>query len=118
MLGLHWLLDASGCTTPRLGDPAFLRRIVEDLPDELGLTRVGEVQLFEHHDAAGEPSLAALTLLAESHFSLHVLPARGMVHADLFSCAPFDVEAAHRFLQAALGFERAEARLLERGGRG
>jgi S-adenosylmethionine/arginine decarboxylase-like enzyme len=116
MLGLHWILDASTCHSPRLDDPDFLREIVAGLPDALGLTRVGEVQLATHRTSDGEPSLAALTLLAESHFSVHVFPTRRAVHADLFSCAAFDVEAAHRYLQAALEFERAEVRLIERGG--
>lgn len=112
-LGHHWMLDAFDCAAHRLGDLALVRDVLTGLPARLGLTVVGEVQLFAPPESE---AVAGLVLLSESHFSLHLFPGSGRAHADLFSCRPFDVAAARAFLEDRLGFARAEEVLLRRGG--
>lgn len=116
MLGWHWMIDAQEGDPGKLGDRQLLAASLRFVPEALGLTRVGVPQLFDHVDAEGGATLAGVVLIAESHFSLHLRPALGVLHADLFSCAAFDPRRALELLQEAFQFGRYEERMLERGG--
>mgnify|MGYP002356367162 CR=1 FL=1 len=116
-LGWHWILDATGCEPAALLDPACLERALIELPETLGLTRVGTPQLHRHVDPHDGETLAGITLLAESHLSLHARPTAGLLHVDLFSCARFDHAQARTFLEQLYGFTVATEDLIERGGR-
>ena len=116
MLGLHWFVDATDCRSHRMADPDHVRHVLIDLPARLGLTRVGDPQMFEH--SAGddaERTVAGLVLIAESHLSLHVRPGLSTLHADLFSCKAFDTRAALAYLEDAFGFTHYREHTFERG---
>ena len=116
MLGWHWMMDARECDAPDLADSARVAELLRRVPEVLGLTRVGDPQVFEHRDpSSGEVTLAGVVLIAESHFSLHVRPAQKFVHADLFSCARFDPGAALTLLQQSFGFQKHAERMITRG---
>jgi S-adenosylmethionine decarboxylase len=113
-LGLHWIVDAVDCLTPDLRDRVHLETVLASIPDELGLTRVAGVRSFEHEEN-GEVTLAGIVLISESHFSLHVRPHVHTLHADLFSCRPFDSGRALDLLKTAYRFTRYQEQVLERG---
>jgi S-adenosylmethionine decarboxylase len=115
-LGMHWIVDAIDCRTPRLAQLDHLEASLAAIPDGLGLVRVESVRTFQHDDE-GETTLAGIVLISESHFSLHVRPRLRLVHADLFSCRPFDIDRARQLLQEAYDFVRHEEHLLPRGTR-
>lgn len=117
-LGWHWILDATDCEPAALSDPALLERVLVELPVALGLTRVGAPQLHRHEDPRDGETLAGITLLAESHLSLHARPGAGVLHVDLFSCARFASDRARSLLEQRYGFSNATETLLERGARG
>jgi spermidine synthase len=110
-LGTHWLARAAGCPPDRLGSAARLADVLRELPDALGLTRVGEPIVH----ARPEGGVAGVVLLSESHASLHASPADGTLFADIFSCAPFDAHAAARFLERAFRPETLRWEVLDRG---
>src|SRR5687768_14748777 len=112
-LGVHWIVDAIDCSAPELSQVAHLEAALASIPDQLGLVRVETVRTFQHEED-GETTLAGIVLISESHFSLHVRPRLRMVHADLFSCRPFDVARALDLLKTAYGFTRYEEHVLPR----
>ncbi len=111
-LGWHWIVDAFDCDATKLADRGVLERQLSEVPDALGLKRVGEPQI--HVEGGDEPLLVGLVLLAESHFSIHARPRQRVLHADLFSCVRFDVERCLMSLQAAYGFSQQRAHFFER----
>jgi S-adenosylmethionine/arginine decarboxylase-like enzyme len=113
-LGHHWIVDAVDCLTPDLHDRLHLEAVLASIPDELGLRRVAEVRSFEHEEN-GEVTLAGIVLISESHFSLHVRPHVQTLHADLFSCRPFDDRRALDLLKTAYRFTRYREQMIERG---
>jgi S-adenosylmethionine decarboxylase len=118
-LGQHWILDAEGCAAPGLGERARFEAALSAVPAALGLTAVAPPQLFEAPaPGGGAEALMGLVLLSESHFSLHLLLGTRRLYADLFSCRPFEPEAARALLEEAFAFERAEERLFWRGPEG
>ncbi|XXF78662.1 S-adenosylmethionine decarboxylase [Myxococcaceae bacterium GXIMD 01537] len=111
-LGTHWLFDGQGVPAARL-DEASLRRVLDELPELLGLRKVCAPQTF-HHAGQGQRTVAGIVLLAESHLSLHAFPAQGLLHGDLFSCKPFDAVAARRYLHELFTPEYFREQHLER----
>lgn len=112
-LGWHWVFDAKA-NSAKLSSEAQLRSVLESLPAELGLRTVSAAQSFAHDDN-GEQSVAGIILIAESHFSLHAFADRGLLHGDLFSCKPFDVEKAKRILVRHFEISAWNETLLDRG---
>jgi S-adenosylmethionine decarboxylase len=111
-LGTHWIFDGQGVPAAHLDEPT-VRRVLEELPGLLGLSKVCPPQTFQHAEH-GQRTVAGIVLLSESHFSLHAFPGQGLVHGDLFSCKSFDIEAARRHLRQFLPFEFLHEHQLER----
>jgi S-adenosylmethionine decarboxylase len=114
VLGLHWIADAIGCDPDRLTTEGVREALIE-LPPRLRLTPVAAPSLSEHH-VDGTLTVAGIVLLTESHASCHAFPDDGAAHLDLFSCKPFDVEAARRFVMRHFGAAELRDSVLKRGG--
>ena len=61
------------------------------------------------------PLITGIVLLAESHASVHICALSAAVHADVFSCAPFEVAQAREMLLGRFGGHLAEESVLRRG---
>ena len=113
MLGLHWVADAVACDPARLGTDG-VRQALIDLPARLGLTAISSPTLSEHR-LEGALTVAGVVLLTESHASCHAFPDEGTVHVDVFSCKPFEVEVARRYVLRHFGAAELRDSVLRRG---
>jgi len=79
--------------------------------------RVGRRVRPPNNGVAGSrgEGLSGFVPIAGSRISLHTLPERRFVNADVFWCEDFDVEDALHVLQEALLPRRVEGILLDRG---
>jgi S-adenosylmethionine/arginine decarboxylase-like enzyme len=75
---------------------------------------VGVPSLSEHR-IDGVLAVAGIVLLTESHASCHAFPDDGAAHFDLFSCKPFDLEAARRYVLRHFGAAELRDSVLRRG---
>jgi len=114
VLGLHWVADAAGCDPTKLSRDGVREALIE-LPLKLSLTPVGAPSLSEHR-LEGALTVAGVVLLTESHASCHSFPDDGVVHLDVFSCKPFDVESARRYVLRHFGAAELRDSVLKRGG--
>lgn len=112
-LGWHWIFDGTGIPNDRLSSRELIADALRTLPLRLGLTIISTPQIFVHEAAV--PSIGGVILLAESHFSLHSFPGRGILHGDLFSCREISVVDARNYIQQAFGMAELHERLLVRG---
>lgn len=110
MLGRHWLGEARGCARGRLEDTDLIRTMLRDLADRVGLTLVSEPVVQVQPDG-----LVGMVLLAESHASVHTVPALGEAFVDLFSCAPFDAAVIEAVVREALVPSTLHGRTMTRG---
>jgi S-adenosylmethionine decarboxylase len=81
----------------------------------LKLRVLGAPQLSEH-EHEGVATIAGVVLLAESHASCHCFPSDGAAHIDVFSCRPFELEVARKFILRHFGAAELRDSVLDRGG--
>jgi S-adenosylmethionine decarboxylase len=113
--GPHLVFDGQRCPAERLGDLDALYRLLDSLPDRIGMTRIMPPYVFRHGVGGSDQGLSGFVLIAESHISVHTFPSRRFVNVDIFSCENFDVEDALGALREAFAPERLDWKLLDRG---
>jgi len=116
--GPHLVLDGyahQGST--RLGDLELLYTALDELPDRIKMTKIMPPYVFRNGDPSQPESygLSGFVLIAESHISLHTFPYRRFLNADIFSCHPFDVGQALRYLEETFELESYNHAILDRG---
>ncbi|WP_395854710.1 S-adenosylmethionine decarboxylase family protein [Cystobacter fuscus] len=83
--GQEWLVDVSGCVPERLKDARGLAALFEELIVLLELKVVGEPQWHVFPEPGG---VTGLTLLAESHLTIHTFPEHGFAALNVYCCRP------------------------------
>lgn len=103
---MELLLDLKGCDLTDLSRDRLADYFVR-VCDLLGMKRAGDPVFWDDH--GGVPHLhgtSALQVIDASSVLVHPLPGLRIVYLNIFSCQPFDAEAATRF---SAGYWRAEA---------
>src|SRR5215469_6450689 len=85
MNGIEWIVEAHGCAPELLRDLRALRRLFEQIVEELKLRPVGETQWHQFPHTGG---ITGLCLLAESHLAVHTFPEFCSLCLNLFCCVP------------------------------
>ena len=89
--------------------------LLNSLPDQIGMTKIIQPYVFRYHGVVPEDwGVTGMVIIAESHISIHTFPEHKRFHMDVFSCKPFDGEAALRIIDAALGVTSRAADVIRR----
>ena len=97
--GPHLMLDLSGCDAEILDDLDACFKLLNELPEKIGMTKITQPYVFRYRGLIPEDEgITGVTIIAESHISLHTYPRKGFAFVDLFSCRPFDVKSAEEHL--------------------
>lgn len=107
--GDHALMDLYGAVG--LDNADFLKHIIERAAVLAGAT----VILSNYHVFSEGGGISGMTLLAESHISIHTWPERQFAAVDLFMCGNADPMIAAEHIGYCLGAKGREVRLLQRG---
>lgn len=87
---LHVMLDLYHCNPELLSNEAFLRQILDQYPDRIGMRKVGPVELrYIQTSNPLDDGYSGFVIIATSHVSLHAWAPYGMVNIDIFSCEDF-----------------------------
>lgn len=110
------MLDLSDCNPEILDDLNACFRLLSELPDKIGMHKITQPYVFRY-DAPipEEQGITGVTIIAESHISLHTYPQKRFVFVDLFSCKPFDVNAARDYVIQYFQSKAPVAHVQERG---
>jgi S-adenosylmethionine decarboxylase len=93
--GPHLMLDLNDCNSAILDDLEACFRLLNELPEKIGMTKITQPYVFRYSGLIPEDEgITGVTIIAESHISLHTYPKKNFVFVDIFSCKPFDVEKA------------------------
>jgi len=97
--GPHLMLDLAECNPDILNDLDACFNLLNDLPGKIGMTKITQPYVFRYNGQIPEDAgITGVTIIAESHISLHTYPHKNFVFVDLFSCKPFDVESAKSYV--------------------
>ena len=63
------------------------------------MIKITQPHVFRYEANVPEDSgITGVTIIAESHISLHTYPIKEYAFVDLFSCKPFDIEMAKDYI--------------------
>lgn len=97
--GPHLMLDLNDCNPEILDDLGACFKLLNELPERIGMTKITQPYVFRYSGLIPEDEgITGVTVIAESHISLHTYPRKSFVFVDLFSCKPFDVERARDYI--------------------
>ena len=97
--GPHLTMDMGNCDPVRLDDLDVCFNVLDTLPERIGMTKITQPYVFRYAaDVPEDSGITGVVIIAESHISIHTYPAKRFAFADVFSCKPFDVERASRFI--------------------
>lgn len=115
-LGPHVMLDCRGCNPQKIGDLATIWQFLNDLPDEIGMTKITQPYVFPYSGVVPEDKgITGVVVIAESHLTFHSFTEKDYFFFDLFSCKPFDVEAVIERVVGTFGATDVEVHHTLRG---
>jgi S-adenosylmethionine decarboxylase len=111
IVGIEWLIEASGCDAERLRDAETLRRIFDRVVDGLSLKTIRSIW----HTFPGEVGVTGLTALTESHLTCHTYPEHGAATFNLYCCRSRPEWNWSDELKRELGAKTVSVKRIERG---
>jgi len=116
--GYHLVLDCAACEQAAVRDPARIAAFSRDLIARIDMKAYGEpmIEHFAEHtpEAAG---YSLLQLIETSNIAGHFSDLTGDAYLDIFSCKPFDPEAAKTVVREHFSPAHIEATFLTRRAR-
>jgi len=113
MFGPHLTLDCYRCSKEKLGNVDFIKSILEDLPEKLGLSKLSKPIVNFYNKPT--PGISGFIIISESHISIHTFVEEQFAAVDIFSCKEFDVDKAVEYLTKAFEPKSVEKKFMERG---
>lgn len=118
--GEHITLDGYDGNFEKLNNKAAVMRFLSDLPKKLDMGVLAEPQLHwaEPNHLKDPGGWTGITLIVESHISIHTFPGRKFASADVYTCKNgMDVDLIVSFFKELFGFEDVETNFIKRGTR-
>lgn len=114
--GVHLMLDGYGCDREKLEDLSLIASFLDEYPAKMGMTKIMPPYVFRYNAAVPEDcGVSGFVLIAESHISIHTFPEKDYLSLDMFSCKPFDTQAAADSIKHHFGIQKCEIHVLDRG---
>ncbi|MBI4441120.1 adenosylmethionine decarboxylase [Candidatus Woesearchaeota archaeon] len=114
--GPHLTLDLANCNPEKLNDLDFVFRLLNELPDRIGMTKITQPYVFRYSGLIPEDKgITGFVVIAESHISIHTFEKKDYVFIDIFSCKHFDYEYAKRYLIQAFQSKSPKTHIVMRG---
>ncbi|NLW46384.1 MAG: hypothetical protein GXY86_03460 [Firmicutes bacterium] len=110
--GPHLFLDLKNYAGPKSMDELFA--FFDTMPFEIGMTPIIR-PIMVKNTIGPEKVTSILTMIAESHISLHYFEESGRAYFDLFSCRFFDYDGVSSKLKQVLKGEVTNETLISRG---
>jgi len=112
-IGAEWLVDASGCSSDALTDPAILRALFDAIIADLDLHPVAEPRFHVFPKPGG---ITGFVILSESHLACHTYPEHGVITINLYCCRPRPEWPWRERLRELLGATHVEVQEVCRAG--
>ena len=116
VFGPHLMLDLSKCNTEKLSDYGFIFNLLKELPEKIGMTLITQPYVFPYNGLVPEDKgITGVSIIAESHISIHTFQEKDFAFIDIFSCKNFDVEFTKKYFIDAFESKSAVSNVTHRG---
>lgn len=118
MFGPHLTIDMYGCDVSILRSREHVYKMLDELPDLLGMRKITQPQILEYPGRVGsfdKGGVSAFVIIAESHISIHTFIRQKYASVDIFSCKEFNVQRAMEYLSNMFKPKKVERNLIMRG---
>ncbi|MDX1919124.1 MAG: S-adenosylmethionine decarboxylase [Candidatus Caenarcaniphilales bacterium] len=118
MFGPHLVVEGYDCKRKdRLADKNVILNLLQEFPAKLDMTTIMQPQVmyYDGGDIPDDCGASGFVIIAESHIAIHSFSAKGFFTLDIFSCKPFDVDAALKYVCDYFEPGRYEYNLFDRG---
>lgn len=114
--GKHITIDASKCNQKKLTSVRLIYRLLNQLPEKIGMTKMTLPYVVEWHDKGAKiPGISGFVMIAESHISVHTFPEKDYVFIDVFSCVNFNVKRSIKLLLDFFEAKKNTTKIVTRG---
>ncbi len=114
--GPHLMIEVENYNGPESMDELFT--VFDSLPSLIGMTPIMRPYIIRGENSEGETITSIMTMIAESHISLHLFHDRKKVFFDLFSCSFFEKDIVIANIKKALNIkctDSVQERIIVRG---
>lgn len=114
--GPHLVVDIKGCKPGTLSDLNLMFKILDELPELIGMTKITTPYVFPYSGLVPEDKgITGIVIIAESHLTLHSFQEKDYLFFDIFSCKPFDTDKVISYLQEKFEPQNMTINITERG---
>jgi len=116
--GVHLTLDGYGGNPEKLNDPELMKKILNELPEEMGMEKLGDtvVKYAEPRNMKDSGGYSGFVMIVESHISIHTFPKKKFVSIDAYTCKDeMDEKMVEKYFRDVYELEDAEVRFFKRG---
>ncbi|MCX6766768.1 MAG: S-adenosylmethionine decarboxylase [Candidatus Moranbacteria bacterium] len=116
--GVHFTLDGYKGDPEKLNDPELMGRILNELPEKLGMDKLTEpiVKYAEPRHIKDSGGYSGFVIIAESHISIHTFPKKKFVSIDAYTCNnEMDSAWIERYFRDAYDLQETEVQFFKRG---
>jgi len=114
-VGTHLVIDGYSEDPELLGNVELVRRFLDECPDRMNMTKVLPPYVFRYGEEGEKAGISGIVIIAESHISIHTFPKQRYLNVDVFSCKPFDIEEAKRYIVDYFKISDYQHQVLDRG---
>ena len=111
----HLLLDGFEGDFRKLMDMNIVHNFLDQLPDAIGMTKIALPSVHKYDVPNGMWGVTGISIISESHVSIHTWPEIGFASMDVFSCKDFDHEKCVSIIKDFFKFEELTVYPLRRG---
>ncbi len=88
---MHLVMELAWCNKAKLSDPVFIKNLLDSIPARVGMTVMQECTpiRLDAEDPL-DSGWTAVTILSESHISIHAFENMSFCFLDIFSCRNYD----------------------------
>jgi S-adenosylmethionine/arginine decarboxylase-like enzyme len=112
--GVSSCIDLYDCDLGLMQDEAVIKRFVRELCDLIKMRRFGETQVVRFGDDPRVTGFSMTQLIETSLISAHFADNSKAIYLDVFSCAPYDPQAAAAFAAAFFKAQRRQVQVVGR----
>jgi len=114
--GTHLMLDCRQCDIEKISSLDTVYQLLDELPAIIEMKKITRPYVFPYEGLVPEDKgITGVVVIAESHITFHSFVEKDYFFFDMFSCRPFDVDAAINHIIKIFDVKDFDQHVISRG---